>query len=841
MLDMDLLKSRGVSSGDFKKIFTLDAAEMAKVNPRAAKLVQRISDRVKEGRENNLREHHVYAAIDFAYRVPFNQTTATLVQNILAQNMKPDDILASLKKWGLEEKTLFLDVPHPNVPGQTVKMLNPPVFYQILIPIVKAYTTIRAAKLFNDRNESPLLPFSPLKPTERNRVVCEVITDLVETISTWYGYSEVMKDAITHALKYGVMLAFTREEWHYVEHETATGIKDASGRDKGKSKTEKEGLRYIIPHPTRMYYDPQYPLTSINTDTGTEYMGHWSVMRWGDILDNRKYYNRSKVVVGQNWFDEGYVGNYFSEVYPCQLKFPVSTVTASTREGKMALYTRYDRDHAVFITHHFEKIVPADWGLGDYKHPIWIRFDMAGEDTVIWAGPCAYTPAWFIGYDYDAQSPQQSSFALEAIPFQDQLGNILSQMVLTAKQNLANVTYYDSEIVDPSVISNLKNLGERFYRGLNYVPFSSLKSQRAGLKASDAFQTPTLQQKDISQLVTVMSNILSLMERVLQMSAQEVGAAAQHYQSAQEIGVTQTASTNRIAFTGSFVDDGINGWKRQLFDASQAYADTDFMAQVSADIEGLELILHQLGFESQFPGRPKVTISGKRDALTIEGFASNAPGAPRQVNHDLAQVIFQTVGAVSQNPELFNQVGAENVLKLLEQGARLQGAGNEFRLVVKRDANGQVGAEQIKQAMAQMQKDIMENVAKPAAQSAAKQEAEIQQLQQAIEQLKPIAAAAQAITEKNAIKVAETQQSLEAKQNAHALDMQQRQARHEQEMQFAREKANFNLQSQQAETAVSVHGKIAETAASVDAIKEKADAQAEAIKNKPAPPAASSK
>lgn len=842
MLDMEYLKRCGVSSAQWKPVFTLEPAERKEKYPRADKLVERIGDRIRQHREQNLRDHLIYAAIDYAYSVPFRQTTATLVQSLLSKKMSADETLKALQKYGLSEKDLFLDVPNPQKPTEMVKRLNPPVFFQILIPVVKAYTTIRAAKLFNDRNTLPLLNYNPLKYTERNRVICEVVTDLVETISTRYGYSEVLKDAITHSLKYGVMLAFTREEWdcEYQRGEEGRYV-------------VKEGLRYILPHPTRMYYDMQYPLTTVNSDSGTAYMGHWQVIRYGDVLDNRKFWNRRKIAIGTNWFAQEYVGNYFAEIYPCRLTFPTAAPKEETREDRIAFYSNNNRDQACFLTNHFERIVPKDWDLGDYEYPIWVRFIMAGEDTVVFASPCAYTPAWFIGCDYDGQAARQSSFALEAIPFQDQLGNILSQMVLTAKQNLGQVTFYDTNVVEKKDVEALKNLGENQYRSRNYIPFDSMKAQRMGIKASEAFQSPDLRYQDISQLVTVMSNCLNLMERVLQMSAQEVGAAAQHYQSAQEIGVTQTASTNRIAFTGSFVDSGIQGWKRQIYDASQAYADTDIEAQVSADIPKLQKILADLGFEADFPGRPKVTVRGKRTALRIEGFASNAPGSPRTQNQQLAQIIYQTVAAVSQNPELTQSVGAENLLRLLEDAAKLSGAGNDFKLSEATQQNG-AGAAHVAQALAMLRQQIMEEVAKPAAESAAKQEAEIQQLQGTVQQLMGIFELAKKLTDKNDIKAQETVQKMQMqsaefqaesqrkeeehaaamrhKEEEHQLEMRRREEEHQQELKATEEKAQLSAAVTAADTTVDLEAKRKKTDADIEAINKKAEASAAATKKK---------
>ena len=67
------------------------------------------------------------------------------------------------------------------------------------------------------------------------------------------------------------------------------------------------------------------------------------------------------------------------------------------REDKAGWYSTADRDKSIFVAEHFEKLVPRDWGLGDYDGPVWHRFTMAGDDTPIWIEPSAITPGIFMG------------------------------------------------------------------------------------------------------------------------------------------------------------------------------------------------------------------------------------------------------------------------------------------------------------------------------------------------------------------------------------------------------------------------------------------------------------
>lgn len=734
-VDIKFLAPKGVSSGEYRKLFTLEPANRPK---RLQKLIDLISARMKDGRTLNLTEWRAYAAIDLAQEIPFSQTTPTLIGNILSQKLDMQGTKDALKNWGLCDSDLYLKVPKPDGVG-TMEVLNPPVFFQIFIPIVKAYSAAVLAKLYNERNTDPLLPFKPLKETTQNEIACEIITDMVNTQATWYGYPAVVRQAIQQMLKYGIMLAFPQEEWHCEKQ-----IRD-DGSERGEKIIVKEGLRYQIPHPTRMFFDLNHPLTSINTDTGCEWAGHWRVMRYSDILDNPMYWNRKRIFCGTNWFGSALAGNYFSEIFPCSLEWPTrwgSNFTA-TREDKMAWYnTANDRDKAVFVTEYFQKLVPAEWGLGNYKYPVWHRFTMASDDTVIWCAPCAYTPAWFMGYDYDENAGRNSSLALELIPWQDHLGNILSQMLLTAKQNLANFTFYDTNVVNEADVRGLLNKGDQFYRGLHFVGYDSLKRQRAGVPSGNEMHTVQLQKQSINDLQVVFQASLNTMERVLQIAAQETGAAASHQQSKAEIEQTGGATSSRRRFTASYVDEGLDAMGRQLYTADMAYFNPEVLAQVTADIPDLDTHLEALGFKIEHRGEKNVLVKGHKKALRLEGFAARIAGADPTREKELATIIFQVVSVVSGQPELFKKVGAKNLLTLIELAAKKADGTLALKMMLEQPGKDDEVDPKVIELLQQVQKQIMEAVAEKVAQPAAKEVAQVQQeitqLQQTIKQMEPI-------------------------------------------------------------------------------------------------------
>jgi hypothetical protein len=666
--------------------------------PRVQKLVDLITNRLKDGYNRNLADHRVFAAIDLAYEAPFNQTTATMIQYFLRRGMPQngDELEKELEKFGLKQDDLFLSVQRL-VDGKDTNVLipNPPVFFNFLLPLVLSVCTQRTATFFNERNTSPLLPFNPLIKTAQNRVVCEVVTNLIQTIAGWYNYQSYLDQSIKQMVKYGVALAFPEEEWD-CEYQLQEG-------DDGKEEKQvvKEGIRYLFPHPSRMFYDLYHPLPTLNSDTGIEFAAHWQIVPYSEILDNRMYWNRECISYGTNWFDNPLAGNYFQEFYPCKLKFPSFDSGPLKREDKAAFYSSSDRDKAVFQTQFYMKLVPKDFGLGRYEqkgegkkakkklvdtydYPVWHRFVVAGDGTIIWAEPCAYVPNWFMGYNYDAQSGRQVSLGLETIPWQDHTGNIMTQMKLTCQQNLDNVTWYDTNMVNKTDVENLANLGERRYKSRNFLPFDSLKMSRSGgMDVSKAFITSELQYRSIQDLVTMMGQTLDIMDRVLGFTAQDGGATAKHYQSAEEIKETAGSSDARANYTGASIDNGIDAWKIQIYTAAMAYMDVEFESQVSSDIPDVEKILADLGFTIIGRTKDKILISGQKSKLKLEGFMKIGGGDEPEPDNQTAQVMFQTIGIISSHPEFFQAIGVKKVISLLEQAAKIAGADKDFKLPVE--------------------------------------------------------------------------------------------------------------------------------------------------------------
>lgn len=634
------------------------------------RLVLSVQSRIQNGRVLNFRDHRIYAAIDMAYDAPFSQVTPTLIRNLVEKKTSYEETLKAVNAWGLDSASLFCERANSKT-GKMERSLNAPTFFHVLVPLVKSYITIRLAKLFNDRNNTPLFKYEALKDTTKNRAACEVVTDLMQAMTTQFGYSSDLRNAIFKTLMYSVCLQFPREAWYHESQEDASG----------KKKTSREGLRFVQPHPTRMFWDQMHGVSTFNTNSGCEFAGYWSVRRFGDLFNNKLLWNREVVGIGKNWFEHSLAGSYFTEVYPCTMAFPSMTLERESDREQRAYYSgTLDLDKAVFVTEYFTRIIPKEFGLGTYDSPVWFRIMMASDDTVLWAEPLAYTPVTYFGYDADDSRSRNPSMALEILPWQDQMGNVLSQILLTIKQNLANVIFYDKNIVNADTVAGLNNSGEMVHRGLNFVDYDSFKNGRAGLDVGKAFTPVQLRFASTSELTNTIGTIISILERLLVMSSQEIGSAASHQQSAQEIRTISSNTSSRVAYTGAFIDDAIDSWKRQLYEASMAYMDRGYASQVSTDIESLDKVLTDLGMTKTDSANGKVVVSGKLDKLVLEGFASQRDGPDRGSDAESATMLMQTVQAVAGNPLLAQSVGTDAILQMLTRAARMGGAPRDFEV-----------------------------------------------------------------------------------------------------------------------------------------------------------------
>lgn len=769
----------GLDQDSLKAAF--DAKTIEK-RPKVKQLVERIRDIVRDGINRNRRDYRLFKAMDWAYDSPFYQVSYTQLRGLLSSRADERKVLETVNQWGLTH--LLNDVLDANgkpccdkITGLPKKAVNLPVFFNIFVPIAMSYTTIRWAKLFNDRNLVPLYKYEPVQYTKENRLRCEVITQIVQRQSAWFGYPADLRQSILQTLIYGFCINFPREAW-FSEKQC-----DESGNDK----IIREGLRFDMPHPSRVYYDLYHRLSTLNTNSGCEYAGHWMLRRYKDINDCPLYWNKDQVSMGSvSWFDVK--SDFLEEVFPCQMSFPENITEGLGGTGALDRQTEAYRSYgqgdfntATLVTEHFQKIIPKECGLGDYENPIWFRFVMASDNAVIWAEPLAFDRLPVYAFDADFNRARFRSLVLEIMPFQDHIGNLMTQWIAAVKENLINPIFVDKEKLPAEALNQLQNLGFKNIGGRQFFTFSSTENYRFKIDQREAFYSPQLTRHNTAEIAQTVEGVLNMLDRVMQLSPQEIGQAASHEQTAEETKVISQNTSTRVTFTGSFIDDGDYAKKVMLYDAMMAYADDDITVGISSAFasteEELKKLMDQVGLTIQDdstydPNDPDAmrTVKAKKSALQLESFASTRDASERIDNPAVADAMSKIFLAIANNPVLIQSIGPIQLVELLNQIIVTAGLPKEFRLRGKNvdpQAAPEQQAEQVNQLISQFAEQVkqaIEQSQQQTLQAAAQQTQQLvgQAVSEVAQQITPLAEAVAQGSQINQVQQAEIQKLTQA-------------------------------------------------------------------------------
>lgn len=750
MVDLDILAEKGCSDEDLKKLFT--AADKSQDIQRLQKL---LSSRIDEGQQTNMGNWRIFHALDTAWDIPLKQVSATMLQSLIDSNMNVDQMGDTLKNWGVDPSEILIEYPDPKDPRRTLKKFNMPAFFRIFVPLVRSYVTIRRAKMMNDRKLVPFMKFEPAISTEENRMQAEVITARVEQMSQEYGFWDIEDQRCWRMLHYGICLAFLTEEWH-TEEQLVDKDSPYIGETEGEYKRVRmrEGLRYHMPHPTRTFYDMAWPSHSFNTNTGASYAGYWKVVRYGEIVSKEKFFNLDSIKVGNSseWFTNNKA--YFNNVYPCTLRFPTfanAGVGDNDTEQKLAelAYVTSDEDKALILTEMFCRLVPKEWGMGEYDCPVWFRFVLANADTVIYATALPYsTPVLYDGYDPVSGRSLNPSMSLEILPFQDQFANLLSQFLLSVKQNLSNMTLVDTDVVEEEDVSRLERFTQSLWNSLNFVRFSSrrfFKSQQQPV----ALFPQRFPQLDTAQVSQAMRTVLEILERVLVMSAQELGQAASHEQTREEVRNIASNTSTRAQFTASTLDRSRQAWKGQVYEGLMAYGSDEGYAQVPADPKITPEVLSKLGFtwEGQSKDGKRLKVRFTKTAIKYASFAANRDGDDRINDIEIARSMGAFMQQLLANPMTAQAIGPDQALQMANIIGKAAGFPRDFVLsnrgpdVTPEEQNQQI-LQFVQQALGELEQKIGQDVQGALQQIVEendKQSNEIASLMEAIQQMQGMA------------------------------------------------------------------------------------------------------
>jgi hypothetical protein len=627
------VSTSGVISSKAIAKYRLDATSLkerfspedGKLSLPARRLINRWRDRAQAGRDVNLASWKLYAAIDRAWDVGYRQATQTIVGLLMdLAEMNPTDdkaVMNAAETWGMTH--LIKDEIDPKTNRKTGgKLLNLPTMFGIQLALARSTLLMRISRILNERLSVPLMKFEPAFMSDSNRLRMEIVTQRIETGNREFGYAQTYCEAIQAAAMYGQQLMVVAEPWYVQNDYTEEG-----------AKVGKEGVRYSNPHPSRSYYDISWPTWTFNQDCGVSYVGHWQVSTYGAVRNHPEWWNRDRVSRSDRFGDPKWQA-YFQNSGQCRLSVGSNTDWFSKIDRERRLdtpwFTAAEDDQPVWITHHFERFNPRvefeDPAMPDCD--VWFYVILASDDTPLYVTALCERPGIIWLYEPHGGRAIQQGLMLELMPFQDHASNILTAGILGLKQNSANITLYDKDVIQPETVrADLENPGEKFYRKLNYLPVSGRKLLRQQASMDGVFKSYRFPQVDIQEHLAVLGQLVSLMNRIVGMSEQEVGGTASHEQSAEEIRAIHSSTSHRFEYVAAWFDFTFEAWKRQLYTYFLNYSTVD--AYAFLDAENATRVAAS-GFKVEVdPTTGGIMVTAPMDALRVEHVVAQRDGPNR--------------------------------------------------------------------------------------------------------------------------------------------------------------------------------------------------------------------
>jgi hypothetical protein len=737
MIDFDILKEAGTTNERLRKILTCTDTENPDHKIRE-KIEDMVSSRMTEHVTYSLRNHQLYSAVDMAWdSSPINKTTMPLV--LYAQ--KRIDMKSCAK--ALEGVKSLEQYAKRDESGKIVD-IDLPKFFEVNVNLVRSFVTRRLAAQVNKYNNLyPFFKYESRTTGPVGKLRADALSQRMDIMADQFDYRHFQTQAIRDMFLYGHSVAFPRASWERDVQWTKSPVAEAfktDGSFEGTipkvSRVTKEGLGWITPHPSRLFWDNAYPLTSINTDSGANYCGFWDVVRYGDIADNPAFFNRD-VVGFSDAKDSVFVtfSDYFTQHYTKIT--PASTIADpaayNDRVNNVGRYSGKMADASVIVGEYYWKCNPNEFGIGDYPYPVWIHLKVAGDNTIIFAEIMPSTPAAVFSFNENDSRLLNLSVAHELMPYQDQLTNLMTQLLETAKADLFSVAVINSDIFPDTdegakVLEDFRNTmaGKNFYASTHVLEASFQKLRDLGIDPRSDNVFKVVRSSPSTALTTIfqsIQNLLATAERLMALSPQEQGQPAPRETSATEVTIINNTTESVYNFISESIDEGRAAMKRICYECLIAKGASEvYLPVVNRYTDD---VIAKAGFryvpdedEAISSVGTRRTIVGTTSNLVHDYIFTSRDGSERALNTMSAQNLIQLFQIITQSQILLPNIPKDKVFEIVNEIFRLLGA-TDLRLQAPPGQEGDSlleGAggmspeaiEQIAQAVQQNSQDIQQ-------------------------------------------------------------------------------------------------------------------------------------
>ncbi|MCW5549983.1 MAG: hypothetical protein KIT44_13550 [Opitutaceae bacterium] len=720
MISRKILNATKCTSNRLREIFTERDPSTPNGKIRK-KFEERLMARISSGVTNCAKNSKLWQAVDIAWDgTPIQDETIPLL--LWAQGKIGKDKLAQdLSK--LECASEFVKKEKDKAGNETLK-LDLPRLYEVSINLVRMMVTRRlAAQTARFSNLWPYFRYEPRGTDMVSKLRGDALSERIDVMANQYNYRHFFPQTFRHQFMYSRSLVFARCAW---DRKITFKVKDTNLPDdrlEFDSFIEREGLDLVAPHVSRCYWDMAAPLPNINTDTGPTYIGYWDIVPYRTLTENSgSYWNLKHVTYGEAIGElltkySAFFQHYFDSAV---LKWPEAKPDPSAENNRTNNIGRYAGsecgDMGVLLTQHYEKINPVHEGISDKLNcDVWVRLTVAGDNTVIGGEFLTTTPAAYGGLNENDDRIANMSMAMEVMPFQDQLTNLFSQMLMNIKAGMLQIWAIDKDALEPEMQAHIEKTlqAKDYYTQPQAFFYSGAKLRELGVQnpADNPRAFLTIIQANIQTSIEnsmkAIRECLDLSDRVLLVSPNERGQPNPREVAAREITEISTTTNSIHTFISDGIDEQRAAIKRMCYESLVCETTQSFRVPV---INRYTLAtIKEAGFEVKGDWKTdaiiplKTPIIGKPGALIYDYYFDSRDGADRAVNSDGAKVLAQLLGQFSQSEGIMRAMGRRRLFDMVNEIVRLSGAAFDLKLDEGESEDIPVSAELLQQIVARLE------------------------------------------------------------------------------------------------------------------------------------------
>ena len=600
-------------------------------------LTTQIRGELQEGMTRCAAKFDLFSAMDLAYSsIPIHPLVPDLMKAAMGY-ISLDQCEATIAGLSAEWKDALFERDARGKPTS----INQPQLLRVAHNLVHSLVTRRTAALATEVYQTfPVLEYNPFSNSPTARLSADVTTQLVEQMAGGYGYRHDYEESIRQASLYATSFKFKSKHWH-TEKQTLPVMPPRDGASKAgreakpkyERKIVKEGVEFVIPHPSRVYYDIAKPLSKLNNDLGPRWIGHWEVVPIGSVRHDDAYFNKEAILMDAEMFSmfEGSPA-YFSQYYPNQISYPHRRGASAgvlalenDRVAQIGSWAQLKDETSTVLAQHYKCVIPKKVGLGSYEDPVWIRFVMAANTTVVYAEIVGSPPASVNSYNASDGLLINQSFGMQAIQWQQMMTNDLNLLLHAQYQSMVEIWALNKDEMEKEdidkVVNQLKN--PDFSHVANIViKYSAEKLAQRGAKSaigSDRLSRIVVESAArINEIFNSMVQTLALAERLMFFSPQELGQVSPRTVTATEMKAVRDTTLGIRDFHLIGVKQQMDADKRIIHDSYMAFGSDELEVPVAERYE--PSVIEAAGFEivddgSGNPPDGLYTLRGKKLGL----------------------------------------------------------------------------------------------------------------------------------------------------------------------------------------------------------------------------------